>query len=117
MKRLAGVGVVILSLIFVMSACADEILEEIDYAKEAYKDKDYSEAVESLKFAITKIQSLQADELRKALPQPLSGWTMEEQESEAATLGLFGLSSGLGVTRKYFKKGSNETIEISINIL
>jgi len=114
MKRLVGVGVVILSLIFVMSACADEILEEIDYAKEAYKDKDYSEAVESLKFAITKIQSLQVDELRKALPQPLSGWTMEEQESEAAALGLFGLSSGLGVTRKYYKKDSNETIEISI---
>ena len=114
MKRVTGIVIVILSLVFTMSACADEILEEMNYAKEAYKDKNYSEAVESLKFAITKIQSLQADELRKALPKPLSGWTMEEQESEAATLGLFGLSSGLGVTRKYYKKDSNETIEISI---
>ena len=115
MKKLVGVGVVvILALALVVSACADEVLEGIDYAKEAYEDGDYSEAIEELNFAIAQIQSLQVDELRKALPEPLSGWTMEEQESDAMGYGLFGLGSGLGVTRRYYEEDSGATIEITI---
>ena len=115
MKKLVGVGVVvILALALVVSACADEVLEGIDYAKEAYEDGDYSEAIEELNFAIAQIQSLQVDELRKALPEPLSGWTMEEQESETLAFGFFGLGQGLGVTRRYYKEDSDETIEITI---
>jgi len=115
MKKLVGVGVVvILALALVVSACADEITKGIDYAKEAYEDGDYSEAIEELNFAIAQIQSLQVDELRKALPEPLSGWTMEEQESETLAFGFFGLGQGLGVTRRYYKEDSDETIEITI---
>lgn len=115
MKKLVGVGVVvILALALVVSACADEITKGIDYAKEAYEDGDYSEAIEELNFAIAQIQSLQVDELRKALPEPLSGWTMEEQESEILAFGFFGLGQGLGVTRRYYKEDSDETIEITI---
>lgn len=115
MKKLVGIGVVvILALALVVSACADEITQGIDYAKEAYEDGDYPEAIEELNFAIAQIQSLQVDELRKALPEPLSGWTMEEQESETLPFGFFGLGQGLGVTRRYYKEDSDETIEITI---
>ena len=115
MKKLVGVGVVvILALALVVSACADEVLEEIDYAREAYEDGSYSEAIESLNFVIAQIQSLQVDELRKALPEPLSGWTMEEQESDAMGYSFFGLGSGAGVTRRYYEEDSGATIEITI---
>ena len=115
MKKLVGVGVVvILALALVVSAYADEVLEEIDYAREAYEDGSYSEAIESFNFVIAQIQSLQVDELRKALPEPLSGWTMEEQEGDAMGYGLFGLGSGAVVTRRYYKEDSDETIEITI---
>jgi len=115
MKKLVGVGVVvILALVLVVSACADEVLEEIDYAREAYEEGSYSEAIESFNFVIAQIQSLQVDELRKALPEPLSGWTMEEQEGDAMGYGLFGLGSGAVVTRRYYKEDSDETIEITI---
>ena len=115
MKKLVGVGVVvILALALVVSAYADEVLEEIDYAREAYEDGSYSEAIEGFNFVIAQIQSLQVDELRKALPEPLSGWTMEEQESDAMGYGLFGLGSGLGVTRRYYEEDSGATIEITI---
>ena len=115
MKKLVGaVVVVILALVLVVSACADEVLEEIDYAREAYEDGSYSEAIESLNFVIAQIQSLQVDELRKALPDPLSGWTMEEQESDAMGYSFFGLGSGAGVTRKYYEDDSGATIEITI---
>ena len=114
MKRLTVAGIIILCLTLAMSAWADEITEGIDYAKEAYEEGNYSEAIEELNFAVAQIQSLQVGELRKALPEPLSGWTMEEQESEAAAFGLLGLGSGLGVTRRYYKEDSDETIEISI---
>ncbi len=115
MKKLVGVGVVvILALALVVSACADEVLEEIDYAREAYEDGSYSEAIEGFDFVIAQIRSLQVDELRKALPEPLSGWTMEEQESDAMSYGLFGLGSGVGVTRRYYEEDSGATIEITL---
>jgi len=115
MKKLIGIGVVvILALALVVSACANEITKGIDYAKEAYENGDYSEAIEELNFAIAQIQSLQVDELRKALPEPLSGWIMEEQESETLAFGFFGLGQGLGTTRRYYKEDSDETIEITI---
>lgn len=114
MKKLVGAVVVILSLVLVLSAFADEVLEGIDYAREAYEERNYSEAIEELNFAIAKIKLLQVDELREALPEPLSGWTMEEKESEALGFGLFGLGSGLSVARRYYKEDSGETIEVSI---
>ncbi len=117
MKKLVGVGVVVilaLALALVVSAYADEVLEEIDYAREAYEDGSYSEAIEGFNFVIAQIRSLQVDELRKALPEPLSGWTMEEQESDAMSYGLFGLGSGAGVTRRYYEEDSGATIEIAI---
>lgn len=115
MKKLVGVGVVvILALALVVSACADEVLDEMDYAREAYEEGSYSEAIESFNFIIAQIRSLQVDELRKALPEPLSGWTMEEQESDAMGYNLFGLGSGVGVTRRYYEEDSGATIEITI---
>lgn len=115
MKKLTGVVVVVmLTLVLLVSAFADEVLEGIDYAREAYEERNYSEAIEELNFAIAQIQSLQVDELREALPGPLSGWTMEEQETEAIGFAFFGLGSGLSVARRYYKEDSGETIEISI---
>jgi hypothetical protein len=115
MKGLAGgVVVVMLTLVLLVSAYADEVLEGIEYAREAYEEGNYSEAIEELNFAITKIQLLQVNELREALPEPLSGWTMEEKESETLAFGFFGLGQGLGVTRRYYKEDSDETVEISL---
>lgn len=115
MKKLVVVVVVVmLSLVLALSAFADEVLEGIDYAREAYEERNYSEAIEELNFAIAKIKSLQVDELREALPEPLSGWTMEEQESDAMAYSFFGLGSGLSVVRRYYKEDSGETIEVTI---
>ena len=117
MKKLVGVGVVvILALVLVVSACADdEITEGMDYAREAYEEGSYSEAIEELEIAITQIRSLQTDEVRKALPEPLAGWTAEDQESQAASFGFFGLGSAtVGATRRYYEEESDQSIEISI---
>ncbi len=116
MKKLVGVGVVVLlALALVVSAWAqDEITEGMDYAKEAYEEGSYSEAIEELEIAITQIRTLQTDELRKALPKPLAGWTAEDQESQAAGFGLFGLGSAVSVVRRYYEEESDQSIEISI---
>ncbi len=116
MKKLVGVGVVmILALALVVSAWADdEITEGMDYAREAYEEGSYSEAIEELEIAIAQIRSLQTEELRRALPEPLAGWTAEDQESQAAGFGFFGLSSAVGATRSYYEEESDQSIEISI---
>ena len=117
MKKVIGIGVVvILALALTVSAYADEVLEEIDYAREAYEDGSYSEAIEGFFFVIAQIQSLQVDELRRALPEPLSGWTMEELESVAMGYDLFGLGSGIGVTRLYYEEDSGASIEIAVGV-
>ncbi len=115
MKKLTGIGVVIiLALALVMSAWADEITEGIDYGKEAYEDGSYSEAIDELEIAISQIRSLQTSEVRRALPEPLTGWTAEDQESQAASFGFFGGSSSVGATRIYYEEESDQSIEISI---
>ncbi len=103
MKKLVGVGVVvILALTLVLSAWADEITEGMGYAREAYEEGSYSEAIEELEIAISQIRSLQTTELRKALPVPLASWTAEDQESQAASFGCVGLGSvAVGATGRY----------------
>lgn len=115
MKKLVGIGVVvILALVLVVSALADDITEGMDYAREAYEEGSYSEAIEELEIAITQIRSLQTKELRRALPEPLAGWTAEDQESQAAGFGLFGLGSAVSATRTYYEEESGQSIEISL---
>ncbi len=114
-KLVVVVGVaVILTLTLVMSAWTDEVTEGMDYAKEAYEDGSYSEAIEELEIAITQIQSLQTEEVRNALPEPFDGWTAEDQESQSMAFGFFGGSSAVGATRRYYEEESDQSIEISI---
>ncbi len=106
-------------LIFVcwspIPACADEILEAMNEAIEAYKEKEYAEAAESLDYAKQLIQQLRSENIMKFLPEALPGW--ESKTAQTQSTGMLGGMSG--VQREYFKPatGDQGRKRITINIM
>ena len=106
-------------LIFVcwgpIPACADEILEAMNEAIEAYKEKEYAEAAESLDYARQLIQQLRSENIMKFLPEAMPGW--ESKTAKTQSTGMLGGMSG--VQREYFKPGTGDQgrKRITINIM
>lgn len=105
--------VVVLGFVWVQGALADEISDTIETAKKLYQDGKYSEASSELQFAVNQIQNLQAEQLKKLLPDALPEWTAEEASASVGSMGFFG-GGGLSVSRSYTKEDTRESIEIQI---
>ena len=95
--------------------CADEILEAMNEAIEAYKEKEYGEAAESLDYAKQLIQQLRSESIMKFLPEALPGW--ESKTAQTQSMGMLGGMSG--VQKEYWKPGTGEQgrKRITINIM
>jgi len=104
--------VVILGFMGMAGARADEISDIIERGKKLYQEGKYSEASSELQYAVSQIQNLQAEELKKLFPEPLPGWTAQEPSASAAAMGLFG--GGITANRTYKKEDTGESIEIQI---
>lgn len=104
--------VVILGSMGMAGARADEISDIIERGKKLYQEGKYSEASSELQYAVSQIQNLQAEELKKLFPEPLPGWTAQEPSASAAAMGLFG--GGITASRTYKKEDTGESIEIQI---
>ena len=96
-------------------ACADEILDSINEAIEAYNEKEYAEAAESLDYAKQLIQQLRSENIMKFLPEALPGW--ESKTAQTQSMGMMGGMSG--VEKKYSKPGTGNQgrKNITINIM
>ena len=94
---------------------ADEILDAMNEAIEAYKEKEYVEAAESLDYAKQLIQQLRSENIMKFLPEALPGW--ESKTAETQGMGMLGGMSG--VQKEYFKPGTGnqDRKRITINIM
>lgn len=82
-------------------AQADDVLDAIKAATEAYESGDQSTAIASLNEAIQWIQQSKAQQLAASLPAALEGWTAEEAESNAGGGAMFG--GGITASRHYVK--------------
>jgi len=111
-KGVIVLAVVILGLMGMAGARADEISDTIERAKTLYQQGKYSEASSELQFVVGQIQNLQAEQLKKLLPDPLPGWTAEEASASAAPMGFFG--GGITASKTYNKEDTGESIEIQI---
>ena len=96
-------------------ACADEILDSINEAIEAYKEKEYAEAAESLDYAKQLIQQLRSESIMKLLPEALPGW--ESKTAQTQSMGMLGGMAG--VQKEYFTPGTGDQRRkrITINIM
>lgn len=105
----------VISFFLVFSAVtvqADEILEALTEATEAYKEKAYTEALESLDYAKQLILQMSSEGLMQFLPEPLDGWNAREAKQQ--NLGMLGGSSGVEREYQQTAGGSNGRITIAI---
>jgi hypothetical protein len=95
--------------------CADEILDSINEAIEAYNEKEYAEAAESLDYAKQLILQMRSENIMKVLPEPLPGW--ESKTAQTQSMGMLGGMAG--VQKEYFKPGTGDQgrKRITINIM
>ena len=95
--------------------CADEILDAMNEAIEAYKEKEYAEAAESLDYAKQLMLQMRSENIMKVLPEPLPGW--ESKTAQTQSMGMLGGMAG--VVKEYFKPGTGDQgrKRITINIM
>ena len=97
-------------MIFAQPLYADDVTDSINEALDAYKEGEYSTAVDSLNYASQLIQQKKSETLSSFLPEPLDGWTSNKSESNAVGAAMFG--GGITATRQYIKGKNNITVEI-----
>lgn len=95
------------------TAQADEILDAINEAKEAYNEQAYTEAAESLDYAKQLILQKTSEGLMKFLPEPKDGW--EGKEAKAQNLGMLGGASG--IEKEYVKTGKGSRGRVTLTIM
>lgn len=108
-----GLFIVALSCCLLLSGgsvYADEVLESINEAADAYNEKEYQEAIESLEYARQLIQQMNSEGMAGFLPEALEGW--EAKASTTQNMGIMGGSAG--VEKEYTKSGGGR---VTINIM
>ncbi len=89
---------------------ADEVLESINEAADAYNEKEYQEAIESLEYARQLIQQMSSEGMTGFLPEALDGWKAKAASTQ--NMGIMGGSAG--VQKEYTKSGGGR---VTINIM
>lgn len=85
---------------------ADEVSDQITAARKAYESGELRTAIETLNFAVAKIQEQMTANLVKLLPEPLPGWTADAPESQAG--GMAAMITGTTLTRRYRREDGAE---------
>lgn len=100
MVRIAAVSAA-LCLSLAPPVAADEIEDGIAAALEAYRAGDIAAAKNEIDFAAVLLGQKKAEGLGGFLPAPLTGWTREDDESDAAAAAMFGggLTAGADCTQ------------------
>jgi len=109
MKILFSV-ILVLLMISVVSVYADDVTDSIDEALDAYKEVEFSAAVESLNYASQLINQKKGASLSSLLPEPLDGWSAKSSNSKAMGAAMFG--GGITAERKYVKGKNTVSIDI-----
>jgi hypothetical protein len=94
------------------TAAADPVTDQIDAARNAYREGDYRIAVQALQFAAAQIEERLAEKRASLLPEPLQGWRAETADSSSG--GLFGLLTGASVSRSYQQETGSARVTITV---
>jgi len=86
-------------------ARADDVTDTIGDALAAYKNGEYTTAVEDLAYALELVKQKKGEHLKSYLPQPLEGWKADEAQAQTAGAAMMG--GGTTVSRTY-RRGSAE---------
>jgi hypothetical protein len=98
----AGIGLTV----NVGMAGADEITDQLDAGKQFYEAGELRKSVETLNFAVAKIQEQITAALLKLFPEPLEGWSADEAESQSG--GFAAMLTGTHLSRRYVREDGAE---------
>ncbi len=85
---------------------ADEILDQLDTARQLYQDGDLAGAVRELEFALEALRAKFGEAFVATFPKPPAGWTIEDRPGNPVGIPLLG---GTTVVRIYRQiEGSGE---------
>jgi len=90
---------------------ADEVIEAIDQARQAYQGGDLAGAKQSLDLASQLIGQKNADAFGKLLPAPLAGWKAEEVQTTSVGAVGFGASTA----SRHYTNAKGDSVEVQIN--
>jgi hypothetical protein len=93
-------------------AYADEVSDQIKEGLQLYEKGSYSEAVQTLNFAVGQIQQKQTAGLKDVFPEPLKGWSAEESTGQFAGAPMLG--GGITASRHYSVEDGDKTVDIEI---
>ena len=89
---------------------ADDIENDIEKARTAYKEGKYSESITSLDSASQKIRKIKASKIEIIFPDALSGWRAEKPESRA--IGSMFMGGAISASRVYRKNNTLVRIDV-----
>jgi len=92
---------------------ADEILESLKEAEDAYNDKAYSEALEAIDYAKQLILQMSSENMATFLPEPPDGWQAGEAVSQS--MGMLGGAST--IERVYTRADQSNGGRVSMSIM
>jgi hypothetical protein len=90
---------------------ADEVTDQLDAARKAYESGELRTAVDTLNFAIAKIQEQVTARLLQLLPEPLPGWQADAAQSESG--GIAAMITGTNLSRRYYRPDGAE-VQLSL---
>jgi len=112
MKQTATLLAFTAALTLSSTASADEVTDQIDAARTSYEAGELRSAVETLNFAVSKIQEQMTASLLKLLPEPLDGWKADAPEAQSG--GMAAMITGTTLSRRYFR---DDQSEVSLNLM
>lgn len=98
------------ALLAVLPVRADDVTDNIDAAKSAYKSGRYTEAITALDTANQFIRQKKVEVVAQLLPDAPQGWEAAEPETEAAAASILG--GGVTATRSYTRDEAGVSIKI-----
>ena len=114
MKKL--ILLIALSFIIASSSYAENIQEEaidsLSTAKTFVEKGNYSKAIEEINYALAKINELTAEGLLQFIPEPPSGYTLDNKQSQGTGAGA-AIAGNAGASANY---SNQDGASISLNI-
>jgi hypothetical protein len=99
MRACHRIAVLLCCIARVSVAHADDVIDQITEALQAYQNHDTQTAITALDAASNLLRQSRADGLKRLLPQPPPGWTADAAESTAVSVAMLG--GGVTASRAY----------------
>ncbi|MCS7267446.1 MAG: hypothetical protein RMJ04_02615 [Geminicoccaceae bacterium] len=97
---------------FAVAVRADEILEQLETAKQLYEEGDLAGAVRELEFAIEALRGKFGQAFLATFPEPPAGWQIAEHSDTAPAIPFLG---GTNVSRTYRQANGPGKIEAQLS--